>query len=551
MTAIEEEIAKADRISDTQLANEKLNATLKEPAGFKELNKTRNEISRILRTDMQAREKYTLVTEIAYKHFLESGKFYFDERIREGYWFDDFSKQLLKIQSEKFQSFLSERLEINQEDTVFRWILSGLKNRASERAPKVEPKKFSFFDEEKSTLFLNNAPGSTLRINADKIEEVDNGEGVLFLWEESWEDFQFVEDTQSGLIRSFIYEKHVLDDQLEGNLTIEELSALLDIYILSILFRSVVLHRPLLAYIGPWGCGKTLMQTLIGMMLFGKNFGVLGIEDQKQDGVIAYITNSIFGVIDNADEKIKWLPDMLAKTATGQSFPRRKLYTTNELINYSTDCFLGITARATPWARPDVISRLLLVKFKQPENYLDEKKLQKDVLENRDKLLSELILRTKEAIRKLNETKDNDYNSPSRLAGFFTFAQRTTENPSVLNQAIAKTQGLQNSLASEEEETLLTVLRKWLEINLTVKTIDQSNPGWTTPITTAKLFGELCQIAKNDGIELGIRKSNSLGMILKNNSAMLKAEGIRFKTRRSTQGTLWWFTERKSQERPS
>ena len=142
-------------------------------------------------------------------------------------------------------------------------------------------------DETTSTLFVNNKPGRMLKIGADKIEEVNNGEGTLFLWDDSWQEFQLSEEkeSQKGILRSLIYERHLLDDQFEDNLTIEELSTLLDVYLLSILFRSIILHRPLLGYVGPWGCGKTLMQTLIGMTLFGKNFSVLGIEDQKQDGV--------------------------------------------------------------------------------------------------------------------------------------------------------------------------------------------------------------------------------------------------------------------------
>ena len=40
-------------------------------------------------------------------------------------------------------------------------------------------------------------------------------------------------------------------------------------------------------------------------------------------------------------------------------------------------------------------------------------------------------------------------------------------------------------------------------------------------------------------------------MTLKNNASMLKAEGIRLKVKHSRDGTLWTFTEEKSQERSS
>ena len=51
---------------------------------------------------------------------------------------------LLRLQSDKFNSFLAERLEINREDTAFAWIISGVKDKIAESALKVEPKRFSF-----------------------------------------------------------------------------------------------------------------------------------------------------------------------------------------------------------------------------------------------------------------------------------------------------------------------------------------------------------------------------------------------------------------------
>ena len=157
-------------------------------------------------------------------------------------------------------------------------------------------------------------------------------------------------------------------------------------------------------------------------------------------------------MFDNADEKIKWLPDLLARVVTGQNIPRQRLYTTNELVKYQVDCFLGITARTTPWARPDIISRLLLVKFKQPDHYFNEKKVKQDVIDNRYILLSHLIENASKIIRRLKDTEGIEYDSPSRLAGFYAFGMRTAENPEDFQRAFEKALGLQNALASEEEE---------------------------------------------------------------------------------------------------
>lgn len=111
------------------------------------------------------------------------GEFYFDKNKREGYWFDSESKQLWQLESEKFCSFLSDRMDLNQKDKAFDWILSALKDRVSQHAPKVEPQIYSFFDERRFILYVNNKAGRALQIDSNSVREIDNGEGCLFLWD--------------------------------------------------------------------------------------------------------------------------------------------------------------------------------------------------------------------------------------------------------------------------------------------------------------------------------------------------------------------------------
>ncbi|MGH2639727.1 MAG: hypothetical protein ACRDF4_10700, partial [Rhabdochlamydiaceae bacterium] len=334
-------------------------------------------------------------------------------------------------------------------------------------------------------------------------------------------------------MRKLIYERHSLDASLKDNLSIDDLSVLLDAYIGSILFRTIVLHRPLLAYVGPWGSGKTEMQRYIGICFFGKNFDVLGLQEAKQDAAIAYVTSSTYGVFDNADERIKWLPDLLARISTGQRIPLRKLYTTNELVKHKADCVLGLTARTTPWARPDIISRLLLVKFKQPPEgkYVDEKKHRQAIIDNRQSLISEILVKAKNAIKRLKDTDGKDYDSPTRLAGFYSFGIRINENTESFVSAFNKALLLQNSLAAEEEEVLVTILRKWIDAEKGSKDVQGALLEWTKEVTTAELYAQLVQVAKNENIELGIKTAPVLGRRIKENEAMLQVEGILFQSK--------------------
>ncbi len=512
---------------------------------FKDIALVRAEISNILTTsprDMQAREKYATVSRMAFSHFESNGSFFFDKNKREGYWFDVQSKQLMPLDSEKFRSFLFVRLEVNQMDTPFDWILSELKDRVAEQAPKVEPHAYSYFDEKKSVLYVNNKPGRVIRITPDNVEEIDNGEGCLFLWDEDWEEFEIVKSDGIHTIEKLLYSEYSLDASKEA-LGLEELTVLLDCYVQSVFFRSIVLHRPLLAHIGPFACGKTTMLVLIGIVLFGKNFEVLGLEEQKQDAAVAYVTNSVFGVFDNADERIKWLPDLLARIVTRQKIPRRKLYTTNTLVKYPADCLLGITARTTHWARPDIISRALIVKFKQPETWHDEQKTKQTVIEHRNELISSLIIRAQEIIKRLEQTKSEQYESPSRLASFYSFGMRASFDSALFQVAFSKALSIQNALAAEEEEILLAVIRAWRDNSIGERDIQGNLKTWTDWKTTTQLLAELNQTAKNASIEFTFR-ANQVGSLtrrIKENETMFRTEGIRFHVRHGERGTEWCF----------
>ena len=521
-----------------------------------DVKKVRDEISGTLllnSREMTEREKYELVSRMAYKHLYSTGRFYFDELKFEGYWFDSSTKILHRLpaprlrEAEKTQVFMANRFAVNQEDRAFRWVVSGIHARMTQRALRVSPRVFAFFDKARRTLYINHKPGRMLKLDGEKVLEADNGEdGVVFLWNDRWDPWDFEPtEAKTDLWKSLVYSKFSIDRTAEGEtLTLDELSALLDVYVQAILFRRMIPHRPILAHIGPFGSGKTLSAMLVGMVLFGPNFQVIGLEEQKQDSIIAYVTNNVFGVLDNADEKIKWLPDVLARVATGQSIPKRKLYTTNELVMYDADILLAITARVTPWARPDVVSRLIPLYFQQPRAFRSEERMREEVLSNRQKLMTELVSRANACLRVLAKNSE-ETESPTRLAGFFDFGVKVSESPVLFRSAFGKVVVAQNVLTYEEQETLIQLLKEWIQANLPKEAspLDgQRIPAWTTPMAATDVFGELSSLARERGLRLEVRTANGLGMVLRNIAATLSDLGIVFKVTRRSRANLWSFS---------
>jgi hypothetical protein len=519
----------------------------------------RGEISSIFAMpdrEMKSREKYDLVTRIGYKHLYAGGSFYFDAPPFEGYWFDSTSKVLYKLpgstrEGEKFQTFLADRLSLNREDRAFRWLISGIQSRVAQHAARIRPHRLSFYDKRSSVLYINNKPGRMLRTDGGEPQEVDNGEdGILFLWDDRWEPWDYNRPAASqDLWRSLVYSRFSIDDsQPEDTPTIDELSVLLDVYVQAVLFRDIVPHRPILAHVGPYGSGKTSAAVWIGLILFGRDFQVIGMEAEKEDSVIAYLSNNVYGVLDNADENIKWLPDLLARTSTGQKIPKRKLYTTNELVEYTLDILIAITARATPWARPDVVSRLLLLPFRQPDSFHSEDEFKEEILSNRGALLAELVSKAVESVRRLRAPDGSDrIQSPSRLAGFFAFGVRTSQDPEAFRSGFGKVVSAQTTLSYEEQETLISVLKEWIGTSIAKGQStfgDPTAPQWTQPMAASAVFGELSRIAKDKGLRLEVRTANALGMVLRNIGPTLAEVGISFKVSRKSKANYWYFSLR-------
>lgn len=526
---------------------------------YADVQAARDEISAIFvipDREMKSREKYELITKIGYKHLDANGSFYFDELPFEGYWFDSTSKVLHKLPSsqregEKFQTFLADRLNLNREDRAFHWLISGIQARVAQHAIKIRPCHLSFFDKRRLVLYINNKPGRMLRTDGNVPEEVDNGEdGVLFVWDDKWEPWDYDRSGSSQhLWRKLVYSRFSIDDnQPEDTPTLDELCVLLDAYVQAILFRETVPHRPILAHVGPFGSGKTSAADWIGLVLFGRDFQVIGLEAEKEDSVIAYLSNNVYGVLDNADERIKWLPDLLARTSTGQKIPKRKLYTTNELVEYPLDILVAITARVTPWARPDVVSRLLLLLFRQPDSFQSEEEIKEEILRNRSALLAELVSKAVESLERLKTQDGSDrIQSPSRLAGFYAFGMRISQDPEAFRSGFVKVVSAQTTLSYEEQETVISVLKEWIETNLTKgqSTLsDSTGLQWTRPMAGSAVFGELCLIAKDKGLRLEVRSAIALGMVLHNIKPTLTELGINFKVTRKAKANQWSFSLR-------
>src|SRR5262249_54009630 len=111
---------------------------------------------------------------------------------------------------------------------------------------------------------------------------------------------------------------------------------------------------------------------------------------RNRNGFIATVTTDTVALFDNLDERISWLPYALSRLATGVTFSRRRLYTTNTKVEYPGVCWLGITARSVRFMQEqeDLPDRTLVLKVDRLEEMRPEGALLSEIQRERDTLWS-------------------------------------------------------------------------------------------------------------------------------------------------------------------
>jgi len=170
-----------------------------------------------------------------------------------------------------------------------------------------------------------------------------------------------------------VWHRRVLDgalfdvDHMDENLVRQCLRAA----VLWMLFDLEPTERPILTFYGPPGSGKTTIARSIVRLLMESHEVDMVPRDER--GAIATLTNCRQVVWDNVDKKVDdWFENIIAQVATGATFSIAELYKTNSLVNRPCRSSMILTAFSPPFRRPDVASRLMVVKLKRREQPLFE-----------------------------------------------------------------------------------------------------------------------------------------------------------------------------------
>ena len=336
------------------------------------------------------------------------------------FFFHKEERRLYDVDQMPFRHLLTQVSGLGATESFFGFTLNVLQASANREARLVDVHTFAHFDVERGILAVSDGSSSVwVRERGGNWQVRNNGdEDLLFLTDphaEAWiPDFSGNGHELQWFLSQFMFANFPL--------AAEDYRTLMLICLVQQFFPPLRKTRMIPAFLGPQGSGKTTAMRLVGRLFIGSEFDVTGLQRDREDAFVAAACNRVILGLDNADSKIPFLPDALARYSTGQRYQLRRLYTTNEEASFSPRAILMISSRDPQFNRPDVAERLLPFTFDRPKNYKPEFEIFTQLEKYRGSIIGSLLLRAGEIADALPKYPAKALRF--RMADFASFGER-------------------------------------------------------------------------------------------------------------------------------
>ncbi|MBN2280822.1 MAG: hypothetical protein JXQ65_09585 [Candidatus Marinimicrobia bacterium] len=381
-------------------------------------------------------KKRNLLTKVIHSDLIKNGKFF---KSKNNQYFYKLQAGILYEIEEKstintdFDSFLMKSYELNKAESIYSYLMNYIITHIKLNAEEVDVRRFVYYNKNENILYLQCGLDHYYEITTDTVKKYLNGTaGIIFEPKSAPREFNYLEEVRNTSLEHwkelFINNINFSNDT-SGFLNPNDSRLLLELYIRYIPFAYSMSTKPLLAFIGDKGSGKTLTLKILFSIINGQNnFHVVGMNSRLEKDWNTLITKNYFFVLDNCDaqQKTEWLADNLAAISTGQRIQTRELYTTNNLASFDVNCLVCLTAMEPAFKRIDVNQRLLIFKGDPILNSqrISEDKILKKILDKRNVLMSELINNIQQSLVRLKKNAELAPNVNIRSADFSDFIFR-------------------------------------------------------------------------------------------------------------------------------
>lgn len=362
---------------------------------------------------------------------------------------------------EAIHALLDIKYALNPTEPEHEYVLQGLINVTGSLPETNQVASLAYYDQTSKRVLIHGGRRDVYELTAtsSEIQTVPNGSyRVIFPWDRIIEPFTPSYDP------TLDWAAVLFDLPNCVNMTPEEARCVLKVWLLFSLLRDAATSRPILAFFGQPGSGKTSTARKLYAFFYGRHMDVSGATSPVSYDMA---TSTLpFFVLDNLDTWEKWIPDRLAQSAGKSDVIVRKLYTNNQAIRIKRQAMVAVTAHDPKFGRADVTDRMLIISLQRFSNvgiaFQDEGAMLNRVIGLRNKIwggvLHDLqrVLATPFPAHTELQLRIQDF---ARLGEWIAIA---LEEQDTFREAIRSLQAAQRSFNLDEDHILVTSLQRWI-----------------------------------------------------------------------------------------
>lgn len=448
--------------ADRELAKDVLRA---EQEVLTRKSNVRDEVDDARKLKLPRTDKFRMIKNMVQNHMQKEGSFVKTDSNEEFYVPRDSGRPVyVSPGSTLFKSLLDIKYGLNPTDPEQEYVKQGIINYVVSLQPSVEIGTMSYYDAKSNTVLVHSGTRDVYVITPGNIDKVPDGShGILFPWSHMYEPFNLVPGVESNYDWSedaFGPLENVID------LTGPEARCLLRVFTLFIFMRSAAMSRPILAFFGQPGGGKSTTMKRLNLLIYGSRTGITTVTTpQDYDNLV---TSCPFVAIDGVDTFNAWFSDKLSQSASVTDLGKRKLFSDNEAIRFARQAIVGVTAYNPKFMREDIADRLLLFNFKRLEEFRPETPIYNKLLKDRPRMLTALcndlakVLSTPPIPYTDLQFRIEDF---ARLGEWISIALTCEECPDyheLFRSTIKKMSGSAADFTLNEDASLVHALEAWI-----------------------------------------------------------------------------------------
>lgn len=354
-------------------------------AGFDKLTAwVRGEILKVLvNKEIAPATKRNTVAGIVVEALRKLGRFYFHVEFRDfdsAMFFDSNRKRLELVRADAFAAWLSEWLTLNRADSLFKFVTAAVETEALSGPGTVGIVPESFWAARPGLIFLSCGDGRAVRIGARAVDLVDNGtDGVLFAAGKTLVPWKLTDPRDPFECCSLFHAARCRDAHGPDLVRVWSYS-----------LPTNPSSKPPMCFTGDVGSGKT--RTVKGIAeLFGLPFIAHKAEERGENQFWPCMDQGGLFTLDNADTRVRWLPDAVANAATDGCSQQRKLYTNAKTVVLRPRAWLCLTSANPSFANDSgLAARLVVVRMERRGDETGDGILTEEILRHRDAALSHI-----------------------------------------------------------------------------------------------------------------------------------------------------------------